>query len=299
MLRGNWLSALEAVGLLAIVVFCAVTFGRLTAQSERPSGSRNEQQYSYSEQNNGDAKAWSPAFDIAKNPRSYSADCRNPKDREEADLCQQWRSAMAAEKAADLAESQWWWNWVQLMGVGATALAAVAAASAAKAAREAISITVNMERPNVLIVGMSNKFDENNLLATVIFEIENIGRLPAIFLGSSIWISHEEECLHEMFATEYRGNWSSAKVLRDGEIEKTAALPWPLDIAALDPDRTLYMARRYAYQSSIGMTVTHGFFFTGRKSGFFSDFSDKPQIAWLKCGGEAVNFTRERTQHGE
>lgn len=147
MSRSNWLPKLEVVGVIAIAALLAVTFGRLATQRELIGSPGSEQRYQYSEQHNGDARAWAPIpFNVTKEPGTYTADCQNPKDHEEADLCQQWRAAKAAEKAADLAETQAYWNWLQLVGVFATVAAAWAAVIAARAAQ--ISVAVAQDTAN-------------------------------------------------------------------------------------------------------------------------------------------------------
>lgn len=87
------------------------------------------------------AGLWNPAPNgNPQNLGKYQVDCTNPKHHEEADICQQWRAANAAEKAATLAEAQTYWNWVQLIGILATLLAAWAAWKAAKAAQQSVGI---------------------------------------------------------------------------------------------------------------------------------------------------------------
>lgn len=71
-------------------------------------------------------------------PGTYRAICAEPKDREQADLCQQWRSAEAAERGVRLNQTQ---IWIGAFGLAAVAvsliLSAFAAWVAAKSAREA------------------------------------------------------------------------------------------------------------------------------------------------------------------
>jgi hypothetical protein len=82
----------------------------------------------------------------------YRTRCDRPQDREEADLCQQWRSAQAAEKTAALAGRQFWVSIIEssalLVSIFFTAWAAVAASRAAGAADRAVDAAAKANELN-------------------------------------------------------------------------------------------------------------------------------------------------------
>lgn len=91
-------------------------------------------------------------------PGGYKPNCQEPKDREDADLCAQWRMAKAAEEsvtaaneAVTAARDQAWTAWLAFWGLIGTlivgAIAAIAAALAARFAAETARVMRNAERP--------------------------------------------------------------------------------------------------------------------------------------------------------
>ena len=53
------------------------------------------------------SEAFPPAFDYSAYPDKYAEACYSAQDHDAADLCAQWRAAIAAEKSSD---SAWWGN---------------------------------------------------------------------------------------------------------------------------------------------------------------------------------------------
>ena len=93
--------------------------------------------------------------DAAEDEFPYAADyerlCDEPRNNEEADLCQQWRSARAAERMVDLSRTQIRWTQAEfgalLLTVGLSAWATIAASRAVGAANHANEITIGNQRP--------------------------------------------------------------------------------------------------------------------------------------------------------
>ena len=127
---------------------------------------------------------FAPGFDV--DARTYKAICYQPKDREHADLCQQWRVAEAAETQALL-------NAVGLaLLVGTlifTGWTAVAATKAARAAQKSADAIPDVERAYMFFEDIEGKGFTFKTLSgrTVILPIKdytviykNSGRTPAI-----------------------------------------------------------------------------------------------------------------------
>jgi hypothetical protein len=92
----------------------------------------------------GHAQVSRPFYPTKQEPYStdYEARCRHPEDREEADLCQQWRSAQAAEELVGLTDRQLFWTIISNVAlIGALVVSAVATFFAGKATRAAITAT--------------------------------------------------------------------------------------------------------------------------------------------------------------
>jgi hypothetical protein len=139
-------------------------------------------------------KHWQPHFSPAEPYAAYqNSDCQSPKDREEADLCQQWRVAEATEKAVTLAESQFWWNILQaastVLAAIATALAARAAAAAASSAERSVKhaegVSQSELRPYVFCEkfitnrGVSRNDPETTTHMLLELQWRNYGHTPA------------------------------------------------------------------------------------------------------------------------
>lgn len=182
------LSYLEIGGAVAAVWLLAFTFGKMVTVSHLYSseGAKREQQRT-TEDHQAKIGLWAPApFNKSQaRPGEYQADCTSPKDREEADLCQQWRAAEAAEQAVAFAASQSFLNnlqaWATVAAAIFTFIAAWAAAVAARIAKKAL---VDIERPHVAV-----DITSNGVLVTpelslriksdVSYRFRNFGRSPA------------------------------------------------------------------------------------------------------------------------
>ena len=123
--------------------------------------------------------------------REHKSLCDSPKNAEEADLCQQWRMAEAAEKQAKWTQRQFWITVAEVAGllltVGFVAWTASVAVRSAKAAEAAVKITSDtaqhqlrayVSRKNII---WKRNIDTNGGLMNfdVVIVWENCGATPA------------------------------------------------------------------------------------------------------------------------
>lgn len=106
-------------------------------------------------------------------PESYEAICQAPKDRVEADLCQQWRSAEQATKMAESADFQVGLSVVGLIGLFATVAFAGHSISTTRRIGQA-QVRAYLAIENVTV--MVQRGDPRVL---VNFEVRNYGQSPA------------------------------------------------------------------------------------------------------------------------
>jgi hypothetical protein len=136
----------------------------------------------------GDAAEPPPSPPTEEEP-PYNADyqraCADPQDANEADLCQQWRSANAAERAVDLAGEQIAWiRWefaARLVTILATVAAAIAAIVAAKAAQDAVEVARDIGQKQVRAYLMVKSMDLRHTKGRwqIKMEVVNAGQSPA------------------------------------------------------------------------------------------------------------------------
>lgn len=131
----------------------------------------------------------------------YHSHCDKPKDRDEADLCEQQRMGQAAERTAHWGAWQFYISLLGLGALGATLLlnlkavkaatdAAEGAVQAAEAARDEFHAT---HRPRIRVkhVWLRNKkLDDGPLKISLI--ITNVGDMPALINKSGLTIRHFE-----------------------------------------------------------------------------------------------------------
>jgi len=90
-----------------------------------------------------DQESLSTVVAVSRKPVAYAPSCGGPRNAEEASYCDQRRSTVAAEKAADWAERQFWISLVGTIGLVATiiftAVATRAANRAARASEESLN----------------------------------------------------------------------------------------------------------------------------------------------------------------
>ena len=184
--RSSWVSDFAvirvAVGaaVIAIAIAVLVTAPHLLGG---PSGEEpNQKGHRYAVKEH-----WGPYFSPRDPYAPYqNTNCQSPKDREEADLCQQWRVAEATEKAVALTDSQYWWNVAQavstVLAAFATILAAWAAVSAARAARDSILETRRIGEAQVraYISALPGSYEIGPHGLRIIIKYKNSGQSPAL-----------------------------------------------------------------------------------------------------------------------
>lgn len=140
--------------------------------------------------------------------RSYTADyqraCTQPSNREEADLCQQFRAANAASESARIAGNQFWATIVEtgllVVTLFLSGWAALAASSAAKTARRELE---ELERPNLLVHFKETGAVESEGLIDMPnetkFVFHNYGRSPGfmVTVNSRLHYRKDEDGLPE------------------------------------------------------------------------------------------------------
>ena len=142
--QGDW-SRVALLGWVVALVLAAVAMGQWVIITHLPSRPYAESPQGYAKQyvNKG---ARAPLARHADEPEPYEARCHYPKNAEEANLCEQFRVAEAAEKSLALADSQWWLTAMQtgmaVVAALATAWAAYEAGNAAKAAANSIDVSI-------------------------------------------------------------------------------------------------------------------------------------------------------------
>lgn len=119
----------------------------------------------------------------------YQPDCERPKDRDEADLCEQRRMAEAAIDTANWAKKQFWatvWEIVALVGTIAVAVFAVFAAfSANRISRESAERQL---RAYVCVMNTKISRENDRVIHAVVY-MKNSGQTPARNVTSRTTIS--------------------------------------------------------------------------------------------------------------
>lgn len=134
-------------------------------------------------------------------PKNYLPDCAQPKNRDEADLCEQMRMAEAAKDTVRVG------NWQVGVGIGAaivsclaaifTAWAAYAASQAAKASERSVDVARDalvasqrawIKRDRIFFSAPLEVRDDGLLHSTVGFEFTNVGIAPALHVQMEAWL---------------------------------------------------------------------------------------------------------------
>jgi hypothetical protein len=174
MSRSNWLLILAFGGWL--IAGCAsAAVQELRPEDENPVGQQTES----AEQ---DKAAFDAAFWAKHSGESdtYRAICESPKDRDYADLCQQWRTAEETKESARWAFPQFAIN---IVAVFATLAAALAAVMAARSAQDSVKVArENAQRElRAYISATPTPFHYDPFTGrwSMAVEIANDGRTPA------------------------------------------------------------------------------------------------------------------------
>lgn len=169
----DWLHnlAVRRCVILAALLFASASH----AQDKRDTpGPRPEAQ---SEQRGGPAPPAPAQRDV--NAKGYRSNCDKPKDREEADLCEQRRMADAAKEALIWAENIFWFNVLQLGGL---VVAAIFAAIAAFAARRTVNVMEGTAQRQLRAYVMLDWLRLEGILGQetrVLLRVRNYGQTPA------------------------------------------------------------------------------------------------------------------------
>lgn len=183
----------------ALIVIAALALAVGTASAQRVSAEQHTPAApSDSEQSNSKPRAEDTAAQEGKAGAGYRPNCRNPKDHDAADFCQQERAADAAMRAADSAadavrvsDKQTWLLWFTF---GASVCAVIAAFRSANSAHKTLE---GLERPFLHITpilatrigGVPTKFNgltESNVSVHVSYAITNHGRSPGTVCAISL-----------------------------------------------------------------------------------------------------------------
>ena len=302
MLLSYWRSYSEAgrvipcAGILAVAIAIGVVEPHLIGA---PWASNKQQQA----QSDKPPMQWAPHLSTdnrKQGPGKYQADCTTPQNREEADLCQQWRVAKATEEAVALADAQWWLSVWQLavgvVGTGVVTLALIytrkateAAVKAAEAAQRSVDTQVRLEQPLLRVSRIATPFDDENPYQAIIFEVENLGKTPAVLLRwtasceaiPSVPVKPEYDVINEVRGT----------IVRQDEPIKhlTAFLSDASDDAVRSRTHALFFWGYFEYEDVFGRTRRTGFAYRGERNALI------PMLSWNRVGGSAYNYDREET----
>ena len=211
-------------GWLILALCCCLASESSAEGAERPPQQGSEQKDSQS-------TAPIPEGKPAVTTKRYEVDCKHPAEREDAEFCEQWRSANAAEQSvfwsgeqafwtksqADWTERQYYLGIVGLFAVAAslffTGWAAVAAAHAAKSADASVRLQTDLESPFVypVIKGnplpdiygkLANQDNPRSPFTTtnpvVHCALRNHGRTPALLQFAIVDLAHYTMMPEEM-----------------------------------------------------------------------------------------------------
>ncbi len=139
------------------------------------------------EKSNTAQQSYQPARDarlptLAENskidPDGYQPNCEAPQNKDDADLCAQWAMVGATDRGNNLAASQLWLTFFEIVAlivtISFTAWAAVAAANASKAARESVDLFQKAESGLLVPSVVMNSFN------TVTIGLRNAGRTSVV-----------------------------------------------------------------------------------------------------------------------
>lgn len=246
------------------------------------------------------ASHFAPGFKV--DPHTYRAICDQPKDREHADLCQQWRVAEAADTQALL-------NVLGLMLIAGTlfftAWTARAASRAAQAAVESSQIARKAQRPYFTPKDPELKnwaraireFNEFQHFETWM-DIENVGE--GVGFLHSYGIAHEIVLLGKPFGSKeltVRGDIGRMSVAHDAYLKLGAALDaFQLDpadrLALINFDKTLYVYGYFRYFDLFGAYWRSGFMFE-----YIPNKDDPDKSSFVICP-HPMWYDREEDEHG-
>lgn len=189
----HWIRVVAVFGCLisALTFDSDSAFGQVLPSSEPTQETRTADV----EPSPDDSARWSIWFwkQHKANADTYGAICDKPKNHDQADLCQQWRSALAAEQQLEWSRKQFWIGTISIAGlIGSlifTGWAAVAAGRAAQAATDTVRATRDSERARIFCdkldipLGAADKIYGGSVgwhPFYLRYALVNLGRTPAI-----------------------------------------------------------------------------------------------------------------------
>jgi hypothetical protein len=212
-------------------------------------------------------------------PEYYEASCRRPKTREDAELCEQRRSAQAAEDAV------WWAAFQTKLGVAGfitvllslifTGWAAIAASRAARAAADSVKVARTADRPhftprNPELRNFAGDWEKQKRagVMTVHFDIENIGKSVGFF--RTYGVQHEITPIH--IPTLGQNEPQQIGAYHALPIRPDAKFVTPLSVhgigmteenyvAILNQEKSLHIYGSLRYSDLFGITRRTGFTF--------------------------------------
>lgn len=171
----------------------------------------------------------SAGLNYAPYPDIKSGDCYQSKDHDSADLCAQWRAALAAEEAAKLG---WWGNLIGILAAAVSTASVVLVVIALRqtekslrAAREANEIAAKAQRPWISIQVIPKVLERKG--GALRFEADivatNKGQMAAKNFGLGFKLEYVSEIDHERFWDTFKQfdklKVKSRKVLLPGDTE--------------------------------------------------------------------------------
>jgi hypothetical protein len=176
------------VSAAAIAVALAVVVSVSNLSSSLRTGEPNQ-----ASQSQGTKEDWQPHYGPADNYAPYQdANCQKPKGREEADLCQQWRMAKAAERSLVISWVQLWFGFFGIVGLIATVIySAIAASAARRSAEISAQAFINTERAWITtkleqVGDLRLSGDKEHFGLLIGFRNTNVGKTPAINVHSNV-----------------------------------------------------------------------------------------------------------------
>jgi len=131
-----------------------------------------------------------------ENGATYQAICNSPQSREDADLCQQWRSAESAAKLVDVSYLQLWATWISVAGLIVTIALTFRATKAAQRSAVAAETAIDgADRPYLILSRLEiTPFDAPLLDDKIAFQYQftNHGRGPAWIAENTVWALRTE-----------------------------------------------------------------------------------------------------------
>lgn len=180
------------------LIGCLIGVGLAFSQEDcRASDGQPKRQISYEVANN---HVRTPTYSGGFLSNLKSKDpCESAQDREDRDLCQQWRMAQAAESQADWTKAQFWITFAEVIGLvlvvtytAKTARDAGRSAAAAEATVKVSQETAERQLRAYIHCEMMKFMYFGDQIPKVHFTIKNYGQTPAYGLQSTFVMKYTE-----------------------------------------------------------------------------------------------------------